>query len=176
MAIFAKRKYLKLAKGFRGRAKNCPRIMMPRVEKSLQHAYVGRKLRLRNHRREWIMAINSGVREHSVSYSQFIYGLNRSNISLDRKILASLAVNEPYSFKAIVDEIKTQTNLKGLYKDDMDFIEAIDRNYLVYGPVKELPKQSNFTIPFIVPRTAIPEKMKGKMHIINQENHKFKPE
>lgn len=62
MAGFSKKKYFKLAKGFYGRAKNCLRITIPRVEKSLQKAYVGRKLRRRNLRREWIQSVNAGVR------------------------------------------------------------------------------------------------------------------
>ena len=108
MATFSRQKYRKLAKGFRGRAKNCIRIMAPKVEKSLQYQYISRKLRARDMRKEWIQQINGGTREHSVSYSRFIYGLNNSNINLDRKILANLAINEPYSFKAIVDEVKIQ--------------------------------------------------------------------
>ena len=62
MAGFSKKKYFKLAKGFYGRAKNCLRITIPRVEKSLQKAYIGRKLRKRNVRKEWIQAINAGTR------------------------------------------------------------------------------------------------------------------
>ena len=170
MAIWTKKKYLKLAKGFRGRAKNCPRVMMPRVEKSLQHSYKGRKMRPRIHRQEWIAAINAGVRQHGLPYSQLIFGLNRSNLTLDRKILANLAINEPYSFKAVVDEIKTQVKLRDLFKDDMDFIEAVDQNYLVYGPVRELPPNSEFTIPYLVARDYLPAEDVGKVRIISKED------
>ena len=93
MAGFAKKKYFKLAKGFYGRANNCLRITIPRAEKSLQKAYIGRRLRRRTVRRNWITSINAAVREHNVRYSTFICGLNRSNIILDRKILSNLAQN-----------------------------------------------------------------------------------
>lgn len=108
MAGFAKKKYFKLAKGFFGRSKNCIRITIPRVEKSLQKAYIGRKLRPRNLRKNWIQIINAATRDLNINYSRFICGLNRSNINLDRKILADLAQYEPFSFKAVVDEIKIQ--------------------------------------------------------------------
>ena len=108
MAGFSRKKYMKLAEGFYGRAKNCLRITIPRVEKSLVKAYIGRKLRRRTVRREWIATINSATRDLDMKYSHFICGLNRSNIKLDRKILADLAKYEPYSFKAVVDEVKVQ--------------------------------------------------------------------
>lgn len=170
MAMWTKKKYLRLAKGFRGRSRNCPRTMMPRVEKSLVYSYIGRKLRRRTHRRDWISTVNSGVKEHNIRYSQFIFGLNRSNIGLDRKILASLAVNEPYSFKAIVDEIKIQANLSEKYKDDMAFIEAIDKHYLVYGPVKPLGPNSDYTIPFMGVRDTVPKEIRDKLKIISNED------
>ena len=166
MAIWAKKKYLKLAKGFRGRAKNCPRVMMPKVEKSLQKAFKDRRRRPRDYKRQWISTINGGCREHGVSYSSFVFGLNRSNITLNRKILANLAINEPYTFKAVVDEIKAQKSLRLLHKDDMEFIEAVDRTFLVYGEVKELPEMSDKRIPFILPRDDLPEELKAKIKII----------
>jgi len=145
---------------------------MPRVEKALQHAYKARRLRPRFYRRDWISAICAGTREHGIPYSQFIYGLTNSNIQIDRKILANLAANEPYSFKAIVDEVKVQAELKTTWRDDMDFVEAIDKNYLVYGPVIPLPPASNFTIPYLTPRTAVPEAEKGRIRVVNSENWK----
>lgn len=108
MAGFSRKKYMKLAEGFYGRAKNCLRITIPRVEKSLARAYVGRKLRRRNVRREWISTINAATKDLDMKYSHFMCGLTRSNIQLDRKILADLAKYEPYSFKAVVDEVKVQ--------------------------------------------------------------------
>lgn len=68
MGHFSKKKYLKLAKGFYGSAKRNPKVMIPKVHKSLMYAYVGRKLKKRNLRREWIHSINSGVREYNIGY------------------------------------------------------------------------------------------------------------
>ncbi len=166
MAIFARTKYLKLAKGFRGRAKNCPKIMMPKVEKALQKAYKDRRRRPREYRKQWIMSINGGVREHQVSYSRFIYGLNRSNMSINRKILANLAMNEPYTFKAIVDEIKVQKDLQLLHKDDMDFIDALDKNYLVYKEVQAVPEFNANSIEYLQIRPSLPKEIRDKIEII----------
>ena len=106
MGNFSRAKVLKLAKGFKGRANNCYSIAIRRVHKSLQYQYIHRRLKKRNMRKQWIETINAGVQEHGISYSKFIMCLNRSNLCLDRKVLADLAENEPYSFKAIVDEVK----------------------------------------------------------------------
>jgi large subunit ribosomal protein L20 len=95
-----------LAKGFRGRSRNCYRIARPRVEKSLQYAYVGRKLKKRDARTLWIQQINAGVRQHGVKYSAFINALHESNIALDRKVLAQLSRTEPVSFKAVAEFLK----------------------------------------------------------------------
>ncbi len=169
MALFARSKYLRLAKGFRGRAKNCPKIMMPKVEKALQKSYKDRKRRPREYRKQWIMAVNAGVREHQVSYSRFIYGLNRSNMTINRKILANLAVNEPFTFKAIVDEIKAQKNLQLLHKDDMEFIDAIDKNYLVYGDVRPAPEFNAYSIPYIQVRPSLAPEVKQKIKVVNSK-------
>ena len=99
------KKILKLAKGFRGRAKNCFRIAIEKVEKALSYAYRDRRNRKRDFRALWIQRINAAVREHGLIYSQFINGLNLANITLDRKVLADLAVREPEAFKAIVDQV-----------------------------------------------------------------------
>ena len=108
MAGFSKAKYFRLAKGFYGRSKNCLRITIPRVEKGLQKAYVGRKLRRRNLRKNWIMSISAATRDLDLPYSRFINSLTNSTLDLNRKILADLAINEPYSFKAVVDETNVQ--------------------------------------------------------------------
>ncbi|TAE32421.1 MAG: 50S ribosomal protein L20 [Alphaproteobacteria bacterium] len=101
-----RKKFLKLAKGYRGRAKNCYRIARNRVEKGLQYAYRDRKANKRNFRSLWIQRINAGVREHGLVYSQFINGLNLAGIDLDRKVLADMAVHEPVAFAAIVAQAK----------------------------------------------------------------------
>lgn len=97
------KKVLKLAKGFYGRNKNCNRIARERVEKSLQYAYVSRRLNKRDQRSNWITQINAGTRLYGTKYSDFVRGLAVSDIGLNRKMLADLAINEPYSFKALVD-------------------------------------------------------------------------
>lgn len=109
MAGFSKQKYFRLAKGFYGRAKNCIKLTIPKVEKGLQKAYIGRKQRPRNMRRDWIISISAATRDLNMPYSLFINSLNNSNVNLNRKILADLAINEPFSFKAVFDELMVQT-------------------------------------------------------------------
>nr|DAD42713.1 TPA_asm: hypothetical protein HUJ06_000943 [Nelumbo nucifera] len=86
-----KDKIFKLAKGFRGRAKNCIRIARERVEKALQYSYRDRRNKKRDMRSLWIERINAGTRLHG------------ENIQLNRKVLSELSMHEPYSFKALVD-------------------------------------------------------------------------
>ena len=99
-----RKKVLKLAKGYRGRSKNNIRLALERVEKGLQYAYRDRRQRKRNFRRLWIQRINAGAREHGLSYSQFMNGLGKAGVEVDRKILADLAVKEPAAFKSLVDQ------------------------------------------------------------------------
>ena len=91
--------------GPRGRAKNCFRIAIRRVEKSLQHAYRGAPDQ-RNARRTWIVQLGAATQEHGIRYSQFIHGLKQAEVGVNRKILAQLAQQEPYTFRAIADEAK----------------------------------------------------------------------
>jgi large subunit ribosomal protein L20 len=104
-------KILKLAKGFRGRAKNTIRTARNRVEKGLQYAYRDRRAKKRDFRAEWIQQINAAAREHGVKYGEFMHGLREENIDVNRKMLADLAQNEPFSFKALVDQVK---RMKGI--------------------------------------------------------------
>ncbi|KAF5832438.1 mitochondrial ribosomal protein L20 [Dunaliella salina] len=99
-------KLLHLAKGFRGRAKNVFSIARSRVHKALQHAYRGRREKKREMRALWIQRINAGAREHGLTYSQFLPGLSAQNIHLNRKVLSELAMTEPFSFKALADQVK----------------------------------------------------------------------
>ncbi|MBA3812965.1 MAG: 50S ribosomal protein L20 [Alphaproteobacteria bacterium] len=98
------KKILKLAKGFRGRSKNCYRIAVERVERALQYAYRDRRTKKRDFRALWIQRINAATREHGMTYSRFINGLLKAGIDIDRKVLADLAVREPVAFKAIVEQ------------------------------------------------------------------------
>ena len=99
-------KVLKQAKGMRGRRKNNITTANAAVDKSLQHNYIGRKEKKRNFRALWIQRINAAVREHGLTYSQFIAMLAKAKITVDRKVLAELAVSEPAAFKALVDQAK----------------------------------------------------------------------
>lgn len=100
------KKILKLAKGFRGRAKNCFRVAIQKVEKALRYSYRDRKVRKRDFRALWIQRINAAVREHGLVYSRFISGLKAAKIDLDRKVLSDLAIREPETFKKIVEKAK----------------------------------------------------------------------
>src|SRR5512147_2333665 len=98
------KKILKLAKGYRGRSSTNYRIALERVEKALQYAYRDRRNRKRDFRSLWIQRINAGAREHGLTYSQFINGVKRAGIELDRKVLSDLAIREPAAFAAIAKQ------------------------------------------------------------------------
>ena len=98
------KKVIKAAKGSRGRSKNTFRAAVQRVEKDLQYAYRDRRTRKRNFRALWIQRINAGVRQHGLTYSQFMNGLKKAGVELDRKVLADMAARDPASFKAVVDQ------------------------------------------------------------------------
>ena len=98
------KKILKMAKGYRGRAKNCYRTAVQAVEKGLQYAYRDRKVRKRDFRALWIQRINAAVRIHGMKYSEFINGLNLAGIEVDRKVLSDIAIKDEAAFKAIVDK------------------------------------------------------------------------
>ena len=101
------KKVLKAVKGQWGRRKNTIRIARQAMEKAMQYAYRDRKKRKSDFRGLWIQRINAGVRLHGLTYSQFISGLKKSSIEIDRKILADLAVNQPEAFKALVDKAQS---------------------------------------------------------------------
>lgn len=100
------KKVLKMAKGYRGRSKNCFRIALQRVEKALQYAYRDRRNKKRDFRGLWIQRINAGARELGLTYSVFINGLSKAGIQVDRKIMADLAMNQPEAFKVLVEKAK----------------------------------------------------------------------
>lgn len=101
-----RKKVLKLAKGNFLQRKNVWTVAKNTVEKGLQYAYRDRRNKKRNFRSLWITRINAGVREHGLSYSVFMSKLEKSNIQINRKVLADLAMNNPEAFKAIVDSVK----------------------------------------------------------------------
>ena len=100
------KKIIKMAKGYRGRSKNCFRIALQRVEKALQYAYRDRRNKKRDFRGLWIQRINAGARELGLTYSVFINGLSKAGIQVDRKIMADLAMNQSEAFKALVEKAK----------------------------------------------------------------------
>jgi large subunit ribosomal protein L20 len=101
-----RKRILKQAKGFYGKRKNVYTVAKNVVEKGMTYAYVGRKLKKRDYRRLWIARINAAVREEGLTYSVFMNLLTKAGITLDRKVLADLAMNNPESFKAIVAQVK----------------------------------------------------------------------
>lgn len=100
------KKIIKLAKGYRGRSKNCFRVAIQKVEKALQYAYRDRRNKKRDLRALWIQRINAAVRNEGMVYSKFINGLKLAKIDIDRKVLADLAVREPKVFSDIVLKAK----------------------------------------------------------------------
>src|SRR6267143_6217400 len=98
------KKVLGLAKGYRGRASTAYRIALEKVEKGLRYAYRDRRNKKRDFRGLWIQRINAGVREHGLTYSQFINGIKRAGIVIDRKVLADLCYQEPAAFDALVKQ------------------------------------------------------------------------
>ncbi len=100
------KKVLKMAKGYRGRSSTCFRIAVQKVEKGLQYAYRDRRNKKRTFRSLWIQRINAGVRQHDMVYSQFMNGLIKAGVELDRKVLSDIATHEPAAFKVLVDQSK----------------------------------------------------------------------
>jgi len=98
------KKVLKLAKGYVGRSHSTFRPALERVEKGLQYAYRDRRNKKRDFRGLWIQRINAGVREHGMTYSQFMNGILKAGVEVDRKVMADLAAREPAAFKALVDQ------------------------------------------------------------------------
>ncbi len=97
---------LKLAKGYRGAKSKQFKTAKQAVMKSLDYAYVGRKLRKREFRSLWITRINAAARINGMSYSRFMNGLKVANININRKMLADLAVNDANAFASLVETAK----------------------------------------------------------------------
>ncbi|MBL6621747.1 MAG: 50S ribosomal protein L20 [Rickettsiales bacterium] len=100
------KKILNLAKGYRGRAKNCFRVAIEKVEKALQYAYRDRRTRKRDFRKLWIQRINAAVRPEGLTYSKFINGVSKAGIIIDRKQLSELAIHDKKAFKEIIEKAK----------------------------------------------------------------------
>lgn len=100
------RKVKKAAKGFKHARSRRVKTAKEALLHAEQYAYIGRKLRKRDLRSLWIKRLNAAAREHGLIYSQLIAGLKKAKIELDRKILADIVVNDPDTFKSILNEIK----------------------------------------------------------------------
>ncbi len=98
-----RKKILRLAKGYWGAKGRLHQAAKEQVNRSLAYSYRDRRQKKRNFRRLWIIRVNAAAREHSLSYSQFMYGLKKAGLELSRKMLADLAIRDPKAFGKIAD-------------------------------------------------------------------------
>ena len=105
-ALKKRRKIFRLSKGYFGNKSKSYRIAREAVMKSLNYAYIGRKLRKRDMRSLWIARINAAARINGLSYSKFMHGLKIAGITLNRKVLADIAVNDAQAFAALAEKAK----------------------------------------------------------------------
>ncbi len=103
-----RRKILKLAKGYFGSKSKLYRVARQAVMKSLTYSYVSRRTRKRDFRKLWIARINAGCRQNGLNYSTFIHGLNVLGITLNRKVLSDMAINDAQGFTALCDQVKAK--------------------------------------------------------------------
>ena len=101
-----RKKILKLAKGYRGNKSKLYRYASEAVDRALNFAYTGRKLKKRDFRSLWIVRIGAAARLNGLNYSQFMHGLKIAGIELDRKVLADLAANSPDAFAELAGQAK----------------------------------------------------------------------
>ncbi len=107
-----RKKILKLAKGYRGTKSKLYRSAKESVERGLNFAYTGRKLKKRDFRSLWIVRIGAAARLNGINYSQLMHGLKLAGVELDRKVLADLAVNQPEAFKGLTAQAKNALETK----------------------------------------------------------------
>ena len=100
------KKIIKLAKGYYNARRKVFRVAKQAVTKAQQYAYIGRKQKKRQFRSLWIVRINAAARLHGLSYSRFMNGLLKANITMDRKALADIAIHDPAAFGAIAEQAK----------------------------------------------------------------------
>ena len=175
MTFISYKKMFKLSKGFYRKGKNCINVTAPRVVKALTNMYKERKLKKRLMRRSWIISINAAAREHNMPYNRLIYGLNHSNVELDRKVLAELGCYEPLTFKAVLDEIKLQTDLvsEDQHRELNAFTNAVAQGLVVLpgeplppleeakaqGREKPLKYSEGLEVPYTPAEPPTPEKL-----------------
>ncbi|MFP4430750.1 MAG: 50S ribosomal protein L20 [Spirochaetaceae bacterium] len=102
-----RKKILKDAKGFWGRRSKLFRTAKDAVAKSQSYAYRDRKTKKRDFRSLWITRISAATKSHGINYSQFIHGLNKAEVTMNRKALSNLAIEDPKAFEALVDKAKS---------------------------------------------------------------------
>lgn len=100
------KKILKMASGYYGRANNCFRVAIEKVEKGLQYAYRDRRNKKRDFRGLWIQRINAGARLNGLTYSTLMGGLKAAGIEMDRKVLSEVAIHDEAGFAAICEQAK----------------------------------------------------------------------
>ncbi len=105
-ALKKRRAILKQAKGYRGAKSKLYRVARQQVMKSGQYAYVGRKQKKRNFRSLWITRISAACKQNGISYSKFMFGLKKANVTLNRKVLAELAARDEKAFASLVETAK----------------------------------------------------------------------
>lgn len=105
-AVKKRRKIMRRAKGYFGAKSKLYRVARQAVMKSMQYAYVGRKLKKRDFRQLWIARINAAARRNDLSYSRLMHGLKVAGIDLNRKVLADLAVNDAEAFAGVCSKAK----------------------------------------------------------------------
>lgn len=103
-----KRKILAFARGFYGRQRNCWTVAVRAVHRAWAKAYIGRKLKKRAFRADWVQKINAAARQFGVPYSQLVRFLPAAGVDLNRQVLSDLAVTEPYAFRALVEAARAQ--------------------------------------------------------------------
>jgi large subunit ribosomal protein L20 len=104
------KKYLKMAKGYRGARSKLYETARETVERALVYAYRDRKNKKREFRKLWILRINAAARENGLSYSMFIRGLSLAGVELNRKVLADMAVREKENFSKLAELAKSKVN------------------------------------------------------------------
>ncbi|MEH0831474.1 50S ribosomal protein L20 [Anaplasma bovis] len=114
------KKVIALAKGYRGRSKNCYRAALQRYEKALAYAYRDRRNRKRDFRRLWIIRINAAARLCGLKYSEFMKGLELCGINLNRKVLADMAVNDKACFDNLVSIVSSAHSVQNAAATQQD--------------------------------------------------------
>ncbi len=109
-----RKRLLKLAKGFRGPRSKLFRIAKESVDRALNFAYRDRRTKKRDFRRLWITRINAAAKLNDINYSQLMYGLKCANVSIDRKILSDMAINDPGSFSKLVQTARQGVEQKAV--------------------------------------------------------------